>query len=1044
MGVSFEHLPERSSRDGKHMSNFTPQEIQTAVEKIVRSTVRHPTGILGERKVETSFSDIQEAAAGVFILYFGAPFYVIMLGARRLQDVLDTQAQTVQSLMDAVVATDRLVFPVSDLTPLANARTALAELESAVSARAQGFADIEQVPAFRRYVQNLDGFLNKDGQNVVFPSSGSGGSGNSELASSIVDTPAGARSKIPALVRDLKATHDELIRRAKLLRSSIDDFAVLNLPQVAAQGVISRARQVLDDRLEELNALDENERLEVLREVVLDLITQKPIVRKYGAATAPSEFINTSRLATAYSDATHPAVPAQVTGNRFGPYNIVDTSHFIRFTMDGGTPFDFPLPLGFVAELNGTLAEPFAITSDRDRLRIVFDDPNDPAPATFVVNLINGTRTATQIVSDVMGVIGATALVCERYFLPLKLDTLMASSSLGGNDARFTLLGGNLSGLDIRVGDQLDVLSGAQAGTTWAVVFVDPAGLYFDTTGALPVVPGSSVRVQAGPAARALRLRDTQPATSLAERRVIRLVRTGGEEDLTAAILGFASGIEARSRPVAAQEVAGNIANSTSQLTAEAVFSPSYYEGRARSSATDAAIVVLSKFEASGTISGGTAPTIALSTPVGNVGIGDKLVIRSSATPGDVGKEGTVFNVTTTTISASFSTAVAAGSCGIEVGPAVVFGFGAVLLITDGVNQGRYVTRETQGVGTSASFELLLESALPIPKQEAGPLVFTASFGQETVRFRSLLDQVTSSVTVENGSPGSAAELFFTPTSLPATARGTTPYLAFAAFPRTASLGDFIQFYEAQYNVVSREFTITGLEPSLSVVQVEPDIESTLNLAFDLNIPNPFGRIRVAQVADFASFRTRLEAWLARVPQQEPYFRELARLLNPVLVNTNPTASQVNDALNQIRALLGFLTVEGAELMGNGEENALEFALGNYKALASEPVDTLLNTLRNKGGDRAIDLLTEGQFSVFFGLDMSGVSYSGTLAQSIRDLARIDLPVRRFNRKQAFGETLLGSIPGGKDFEFDSSDADSPDTPEIPTGSDVASPGENF
>lgn len=1034
------------------MSNFTTTEIQAAVEKIVRSTVRSPTGILGDRKIHTSFNDIQEAAAGVFILYFNAPFYVLKLGASRVKDLVQTQAQTVASLLDAVLATNRLVLPVSDLTPLANARTALGELEAAVASRAQGFTNIQQVPAFRRYAQSVSQFIETNAPSVTSPSNPSSTTPSTTTGAglTLTDTPGGARAKIPGLARDLRDLRDELVRRVTLLSQGMEDFGSLNLPQVAAQGVISRARVVLDERFNELNALNEVERLDSLREVLLDLLTQKPIVQKYGAAQAPSEFITTSGLATAFSDTLHLATPAQVTGDTYGPYDILESSHFLKFTMDGGTPLEYPLPLAFIAELNSILVEPFNFTADRNQLRVVFDDPNNPTPTTFDITFPVSLMTAAAVVTQLNLYFSGSDLVAERFFYPLKLDTVVTISSLGGNDGRFTILGGSLSGLDIRVGDELDVTSGANAGTTWGVTAIDPSGQFLDATGVAPVVPVPlpGANIQVGPAARALRLRDSAPATSLSLRRSIKLPRTGGEEDLAAAILGFTPGVEARSRPVTAAEVASNIASSTSALTAEPAYVETLYAGAARSSPTDATQVALVRFAAAGVITGGTSVLFTSSIAVENVGVGDAIVIRSTLAPADLNAEGFVTAVTGNVISALFGAAVASGSVEIEIGPTVVFGYGDVLLITDGPNQGRYTTREPQNVGTTASFELLLDRPLPVPKNGSSPLAFSVSFGQETVRFMSRLERVESAVRVENGSAGTAAALFFT--ALPATARGTTAYLKFATYPKGASIGDLLLLYETQYNVVSRSFFIVGLEPTSGIVELDFEVESTASFSFDFDVPNPFGRIRVAQVADFAAFKAGLDEWLERPEQQEAYFQKLATVLNPLLVNKNPTIAQVNEAQFELKKLLSVLTIEGAGLYGVVQspdampEDTLEFVLSNYTAPAVEPVDTLLSTLRQKSADRGIDLLTEGQFRTFFGLDMDGVSYSGTLTKSLRELARNDLPVRKFNREGVYGEKLIGTVPTGKDFEFDTSDADSPDTPEMLTDTDVLTPGGNY
>jgi hypothetical protein len=1033
------------------MSNYTPTEVQAAVENIVRSTVRHPTGILGDRKIAVSFSDIQEAAAGVYILWFNAPFYTLSLGARRLADALQTQASTAASLIDAIFATDRLVTPVKDLSPLANARSALQELEAAVSSRIDGFPDITNVPAYRRYVQNLDGFLNTVGPNIKEPSGVAGGPGLPQYR--VVDTPSGARSKIPALVRQLVEQHAELIRKAKLLAGAVEDFGSLNLPRIAAQGVISRARDVLDEHYTNLSALDENTRLDSLREVVLDLLTQKPLVQKYGAAQAPGEFINTSGLALGFADAEHPAEPAAMPSDNSGPYPILADNQFIRFAMNGEPSFDYPLPLSFIAEINGILQEPFQIDADRDALLIGFGNV-DTGLTQFPVTLTNGLRSAAQVAAEINAALGASALVCEETFYPVRYSAPVVITSLGGNNARFTILAGNLISLGVTIGDEVDINEGANDGTTWVVTGIDLGGQFVDTLGVAPVVPvplpGAAVEI--GPAARALRLRDTDELGSVVQRRTVRIVSTGNEENIAAAILGFYPGAEARSRPVAASAVVDNINSSTAKLTASLVFHAFEYTGAARSEPTDPTRVVLSKADGTGSITGGTTVTLTIATETQRelLDAGDALVLRSSSVAADVGSEGIITAVADDTILVTFATPISPGDVIFEVGPGVDFGFGDVVVINDGPNAGRYVVGETQGVRTTASFECALEGVLPNPKDGELPIYFNASLGAEDVTFSSRDTTLASQITIDNAGSSTGAEYFLDPFDLPRTTKGNTSWLQFAVFPSGASVGDNVQLYEAQYNLANREIAIVGLESDLRLIELDETVPSTFSLSFDFNVATPFGRIRIAQVANYSELKEGLDAWLARSEQQELYFRDLARFLNPIVTNANPTVSMVNDATNHLKKLLAVLTEEGASLYGSlhvptvAAADTMEFALASYQAPAVEPVDTLLSTFRQKGADRAIDLLLEGQFSVFFNLDVDGVSYSGALMSGLRDLAREDLPIRKFDRRGAAGEKLISSSPDERDFEFSSDDADSPGQPDAPASPDVASPGENY
>jgi hypothetical protein len=258
------------------------------VATIPASIWRHVPGILGNRDTKTTFNELQEAAAGVFVLYYNAPFYCIGLGTTRVADYASNQQGTVAQLQEAVGTTNKLTTPISDISPIANANAALEALGTAVSARKEGFQDITQVPAYQRYASSINQFVQAGGANIkdvkVDPSTGA-------TTSSVTDTPAGARAQIPSLVTSMQSQHQDLISRVGLLANAMNDFASMNLPQNTAQGVISRSSDVLKGHYATLASQDENTRLTDLRAIMLDLLTQQPLVQRYGAALAPSECI---------------------------------------------------------------------------------------------------------------------------------------------------------------------------------------------------------------------------------------------------------------------------------------------------------------------------------------------------------------------------------------------------------------------------------------------------------------------------------------------------------------------------------------------------------------------------------------------------------------------------------------------------------------------------------------------------------------------------------------------------------------------------------
>ena len=694
------------------MANFTSDEIQAAVEQLIRSSIRNTTGSLGERQVGVSYSDLQEAAAGVFILYFNAPFYVLLLGSRRLADLAQAQGDVLTQLLDAVAALDRLVLPVDDLSQIANARSALSELETAVVGRDEPFKNLDQVPAFRRYASNLDSFIATQSKNI-------------RQDGNIVDTPSGARAQIPDLVRSLRSQRDELVRRVELLAGAIADFSALNLPRVAAQGVISRARQVLDSRFTELSALTPEERLESLRQVTLDVLAQRPLVERFGTAQAPGPYITTTGSAQAYSDDTHLASPASVASATVGGAKaILEGNNYVQLTVDGGTPIEYPLQFSFVASMYGVLSGPYLIDADSDEFLLGFGPPD--AQVVFPVALTNGSSVSTsQVVADINAAAasyGATDLVASTSFSPIKLDTKLTITPLGGADVRLTIIAGTLDGLNLLPGDELDVLEGPDIGHTWTIVSVDVVAGTIDAEVPSPVispqlVAAPGVRVQGGPANRVVVLKDNDPVASLAARRAITIVQGTTENAASAARIGFFSGVSVRSRPTLAKEVADSLSASTSAFTTAVEFLPSGYSGRAHSSLVNSSIVVFSIFEAKATWPAGTTVTVVLDEYTGgefeDIAPGNAFVLRSSTNASDEGATGTVAGIpSATSLVLTFDSPVSAGSGRIEIGPSptsLQLDFGDVINILEGSpNKGRYTLLEIPGAqGTTAPFENL-------------------------------------------------------------------------------------------------------------------------------------------------------------------------------------------------------------------------------------------------------------------------------------------------------------------------------------------------
>lgn len=334
------------------MTAYTDDEITAAVEKLVLASIRRPYDTLGVRRTDISFNDVQQAAAGVFILYPNAPFYVLYLGTQRLNDLIASEQALLDELVNAIDACERVSFPVQDVSALFNAQAALQELGAAAVARGQAFRDITTVPAYQRYTANVTQFLDGPGQNI-------------KVNGNVVMTPQQARAALPGLLAQVIQAHQLLVQRVTGIVGGLEDYEAVNLPGVVAQSVLANSAVLVGDDAAALSSLTPEERLADIRQVVLNLLATKAVVGAFGSFNAPSDYYNLKGLGRAYSDAQHLATPAVATSTISGPVGIAaGVNDVLHVVPDGGTPFDITLNPSLLAQLDGQRGDSGFIIGD--------------------------------------------------------------------------------------------------------------------------------------------------------------------------------------------------------------------------------------------------------------------------------------------------------------------------------------------------------------------------------------------------------------------------------------------------------------------------------------------------------------------------------------------------------------------------------------------------------------------------------------------------------------------------------------------------------
>jgi hypothetical protein len=996
--------------------DYTADEIETSVRKLVRGTVRRQYGPLGNRELSTEFTDLQDAAAGVFVTTSAASFYVVFLGSRRLLDDLGTETAIAQALLEAIDATGRYAPPVKSISALSNAQVALSALSGAASERTEAFQDITSVPAYKRYIENTDRFLRASAQSI-------------RAEGAIVQTPQEARLLLAQLLTDLIEQHRAIIQRVQYLRDSMQNFEALNLAGLLSAGVIENARSVLQARVSQLSPLSDDDRNQVLREVTLDVLAGRAAVEGFGSLSAPTTFVPLEGLGGAFADESHPGTPAVLRSDIAGPYVLAPGNTQLSLLLDGGPTLSLPLPASFLAELRGLIGDTYRIygpsnppiTGTVRNDHFVLEVSGYP---TVDVRLTNGNaRTAGQIVTQLAAALTTQPIEFLALHKTVKFAgqiNLVATGASAGYGADAV---GNWSGVDLSSGNNTVRISDPSSPNYpgyYQIIGSSPTVLTLVLLeGTMPSTE-SFVQVELGENTRVIQIgiKDSEAFQAIVARQPFSL--PAGVADPVYETLGFPSGVtlSCRATPTDAIVQAINTSTAASVAAQPRVQALAAFEqSKALLGRTDPysqLAFVIYTMRARGSHTGGTSVVLQVTAVLdgGGAGAGNSIVIRESSSSADISRVGFVTATTATTITAFFSPALTASEVLFEVCPQVSARGEDVLRIEAGVNKGDY---QVSSVGSFAG-DLALVGAVPFNQALGGqPYFMPALVGRWRVDFQSL---ATSGASAVRGLAGGCAASFFSLT--PRDALGTTPWVQLPTFPKSLDLGDQLEIYDTVYNVATSTAVITGLEASQRVIRIDPPVSmGRTSLLFSSTSEPPFARVRNIQNNTFEVMRASLVEWLALPQNQEQFFRTLSRVLNPLVASANPTATEVGAARAQVQILLTLITELGSILQA-------------YTATQVPRVDVLLDAFRQKGADRAVDLLLSGRFQEFFDTTQDTLSYLGDALTQLRDVQRQDLPVRRTQRQEATHNAVLLASYEEPDAEFDLSDAQDAAEPDIP------------
>lgn len=201
---------------------------------------------------------------------------------------------------------------------------------------------------------------------------------------------------------------------------------------------------------------------------------------------------------------------------------------------------------------------------------------------------------------------------------------------------------------------------------------------------------------------------------------------------------------------------------------------------------------------------------------------------------------------------------------------------------------------------------------------------------------------------------------------------------------------------------VETRHTVSSLEDSNRQLEFTPPLSAATALsAF---------RILSTAAEAYKVFIAAMTVWTRNIPSvYQENTLELDRQMNPLLVNKQPSIAQLNDARNAAQLLRTTL-------------KDLSLVLVAFVVSAVGRIDASLKMLRERGMDKAYDLLMEGKIADFFGMDKDDAASSSFMLKSMRSVVQQDLPVSKLD--DDIDDTYTKDTIVGTDPDQDYSDQD--------------------
>lgn len=943
------------------MSNFTREEILNEVANLIGGTTS-PVREGGVLDSTTNYSRILEIASFTFLSNPDAIYYLVQLSANELSRVASQEARILEDMLIALDDLARSSFPITGTANLSNAQTALLTLES--SDTVQGRSELD------RFSASMDTFVRGFRQNVV-----AGGR--------VVRTREKAQEILRSDLAALEETHDDLLLKLDGLRGMMTEYLDLNLPNRVSQFVLANSRQQLSDLQDALEADPNNavlSRLAALKalasKAVVGLLSSfsDPTAIKYRSPPSPIPS-TTTQLGRAAGTGT----PAAITTSP-GPWILPLDD--LQLSVNGGAAQTVDLSSVQGAIINGRNSETFEITAANRQLHAVVDpEVLETTVATGVSSIQLITNNAKRLGFKHLGTIvsfpGRSGTDLQPRYISA-FASVSVSATVAWNGSTQTVTGSFSPAL--------------QQGHVGLVLIQDAASIPFEI---LRVVSGTECVIDSRGqtlGTGVTRIQGTDPANDNANFQFLPALgsSTSNGEDL---VLGpTLKTAQVTPGTESASDIIGAInGENTSATSSDAALGRHVKAQEVYGDSTRVALMARSYFEPYLQIAeafvdpSNPTPGYSLIQDSAHTVLGFRVSEQDSDTILRPGELAAAIGDQTTGLSAEVvETIEASGTGDTALGTdtfsdssvdfeALGVDQGWVLSVIDGDAAGQYI------IDSATGSDLTLRSA-EFASSETG------------LRYQVLAQRVRISSNLDGR--GSSIQATTSPAALGLTS--TLAYGTTTSFEAADKKGNLLEFSGVAPGDVLKitgydEVEITSV--SGTVLGVAAGVSTKVNNA-------PF-QIRSSGEQQYSDLKQSLDTiYSSRNLLGRSGFNEsvdaIDNALSPLLSPGQLFASNIGRARSAVASLLEVVT---DEYLRSGEYSANPSAavptitetLAGYSFNNVSALDNILDGLRDRSYDRAVDLLLAGELEEFFDTTVSTASYSAQFAQASRDSVS-DLP----------------------------------------------------